>query len=55
MRTRRVELDAYSPEAERITPHGEQVPLAGNFTAAYGLWWWRRAVSPGNHCAPCSA
>ncbi|HDS1137629.1 TPA: alpha/beta hydrolase [Stenotrophomonas maltophilia] len=39
MRTRRVELDAYSPEAtERITLHGEQVPLAGNFTAAYGLW-----------------
>jgi hypothetical protein len=33
MRTRRVELDAYSPEAtERITLHGEQVPLAGNFT-----------------------
>ena len=23
---------------ERITLHGEQVPLAGNFTAAYGLW-----------------
>ncbi|WP_312708799.1 alpha/beta hydrolase [Stenotrophomonas sp.] len=39
MRTRRVELDAYSPEAtERITLHGESVPLAGNFTAAYGLW-----------------
>ena len=39
MRTRRVELDAYSPEAtERIVLQGEQVPLAGNFTAAYGLW-----------------
>lgn len=39
MRTRQVLLDGYSPEAtERITLHGEEVPLAGNFTAAYGLW-----------------
>lgn len=39
MRTRQVLLDGYSPEAtERISLHGEEVPLAGNFTAAYGLW-----------------
>ncbi|XGY85132.1 esterase/lipase family protein [Stenotrophomonas lactitubi] len=39
MRTRQVLLDGYSPEAtERIALHGEEVPLAGNFTAAYGLW-----------------
>jgi hypothetical protein len=55
MRTRRVELDAYSPEAtERITLHGEQVPLAGNFTPPTACGW-RRVASPGSHCAPCSA
>ena len=37
--TRQVLLDVYSPEArEHVALHGEQVPLAGNFTAAYGLW-----------------
>jgi len=63
MRTRRVELDAYSPEAtERITLHGEQVPLAGNFTAAYGLWLaqsgfatQRRSSSSRSRCARCLA
>ncbi len=37
--TRQVLLDVYSPEAtEQVQLHGEPVPLAGNFTAAYGLW-----------------
>jgi len=37
--TTQVLFDVYSPEAtERVELHGEQVPLAGNFTAAYGLW-----------------
>lgn len=37
--TTQVLFDVYSPEAtERVDLHGEEVPLAGNFTAAYGLW-----------------
>lgn len=37
--TRQVLMDVYSPEAtEYVDVHGERVPLAGNFTAAYGLW-----------------
>lgn len=37
--TSQVLLDVYSPEAtEHVELQGEQVPLAGNFTAAYGLW-----------------
>ena len=39
LQTSQVLLDVYSPEAtEHVALHGEQVPLAGNFTAAYGLW-----------------
>src|SRR5690606_17410587 len=39
LQTSQVLLDVYSPEAtERVDLHGQQVPLAGNFTAAYGLW-----------------
>ncbi|WP_349984976.1 esterase/lipase family protein [Stenotrophomonas sp. WHRI 8082] len=39
LKTSQVLLDVYSPEAtERVDLHGQQVPLAGNFTAAYGLW-----------------
>ncbi|GAB3057502.1 esterase/lipase family protein [Stenotrophomonas tumulicola] len=39
LQTSQVLLDVYSPEAtEHVDLHGEQVPLAGNFTAAYGLW-----------------
>ena len=37
--TRQVLFDVYSPEAtEHVEVHGEQLPLAGNFTAAYGMW-----------------
>ncbi|MDV3467762.1 alpha/beta hydrolase [Stenotrophomonas sp. C3(2023)] len=37
--TTQVLLDVYSPEAtDHVEVHGERVPLAGNFTAAYGLW-----------------
>lgn len=37
--TTQVLFDVYSPEStERIDLHGEKVPLAGNFTAAYGMW-----------------
>lgn len=39
LHTRQVLLDVYSPEAtEHVVLQGQQVPLAGNFTAAYGLW-----------------
>ncbi|KAF1055229.1 MAG: hypothetical protein GAK43_00022 [Stenotrophomonas maltophilia] len=39
LHTSQVLLDAYSPEAtEQLELHGAEVPLAGNFTAAYGLW-----------------
>ncbi|WMJ68093.1 alpha/beta hydrolase [Stenotrophomonas sp. 24(2023)] len=39
LQTSQVLLDVYSPEAtEKVELHGEEVPLAGNFTAAYGLW-----------------
>jgi len=39
LQTSQVLLEVYSPEAtEQVQLHGEQVPLAGNFTAAYGLW-----------------
>ena len=39
LHTSQVLLDVYSPEAtERVELQGQQVPLAGNFTAAYGLW-----------------
>ncbi len=37
--TTQVLFDVYSPEStESVTLHGEKVPLAGNFTAAYGMW-----------------
>lgn len=37
--TTQVLFDVYSPEStERVDLHGEKVPLAGNFTAAYGMW-----------------
>jgi len=37
--TTQVLFDVYSPEStESVDLHGEKVPLAGNFTAAYGLW-----------------
>ena len=39
LQTSQVLLEVYSPEAtDHVDLHGEQVPLAGNFTAAYGLW-----------------
>jgi len=37
--TTQVLFEVYSPEStERVDLHGEEVPLAGNFTAAYGIW-----------------
>ncbi|WP_158499985.1 esterase/lipase family protein [Stenotrophomonas pictorum] len=37
--TRTIQLKAYSPDiTTSITLHGQEVPLAANFTAAYGLW-----------------
>ncbi|WP_265309809.1 alpha/beta fold hydrolase [Stenotrophomonas sp. SRS1] len=37
--TTQVLFEVYSPEStERVDLHGEKVPLAGNFTAAYGIW-----------------
>jgi triacylglycerol esterase/lipase EstA (alpha/beta hydrolase family) len=37
--TRNIRLEAYSPDVTTsITLHGQEVPLAANFTAAYGLW-----------------
>lgn len=37
--TTQVLFDVYSPEStERVELHGGKVPLAGNFTAAYGMW-----------------
>lgn len=37
--TRNIQLRVYSPDATTsITLHGQEVPLAANFTAAYGLW-----------------
>lgn len=37
--TRRVVLHPYDPyRTDTVDLHGQQVPLAGNFTAAYGLW-----------------
>ena len=37
--TRQVVVEAYELESSTRTElHGEQVPLAANFTAAYGLW-----------------
>ncbi|WP_312237170.1 alpha/beta fold hydrolase [Stenotrophomonas sp.] len=37
--TTQVLFDVYSPEStESVNLHGEKVPLAGNFTAAYGMW-----------------
>lgn len=37
--TTQVLFDVYSPEStESVELHGEKVPLAGNFTAAYGMW-----------------
>jgi len=37
--TRQVLFEVYSPEStENVDLHGEKVPLAGNFTAAYGMW-----------------
>lgn len=36
---RQVLFEVYSPEStETVDLHGEKVPLAGNFTAAYGMW-----------------
>jgi len=36
--TRQVQLEAYSPDLSSIQMRGQEVPLAANFTAAYGLW-----------------
>ncbi|AMJ57369.1 MULTISPECIES: alpha/beta hydrolase [Stenotrophomonas] len=36
--TRDVQLEAYSPDQSSIQMRGQEVPLAANFTAAYGLW-----------------
>lgn len=36
--TRDVQLEAYSPDQSSIQIRGQEVPLAANFTAAYGLW-----------------
>ncbi len=36
--SRDVQLQAYSPEQSSIQIRGQEVPLAANFTAAYGLW-----------------
>ncbi len=37
--THDIQLDAYSPDATTsVMLRGQEVPLAGNFTAAYGLW-----------------
>lgn len=37
--SRQVVLHPYDPyRTEQVTLHGQRVPLAGNFTAAYGLW-----------------
>ncbi len=39
LETTQVLFDVYSPEStESVELHGEKVPLAGNFTAAYGMW-----------------
>lgn len=44
--TRQVQLTAHDPYREsHITLHGEAVPLAGNFTAGYGLWLARSGFS----------
>lgn len=36
--SRDVQLQAYSPDQSSIQIRGQEVPLAANFTAAYGLW-----------------
>lgn len=37
--TRNVQLLPYDPyRSDEVVLHGQRVPLAGNFTAAYGLW-----------------
>ncbi|MGV8961700.1 MAG: esterase/lipase family protein [Stenotrophomonas sp.] len=37
--TRNITIEAYAPETtDRVELHGQKVPLAANFTAAYGLW-----------------
>jgi len=37
--TREIRLEAYWPDStSSVTLQGQQVPLAGNFTAAYGVW-----------------
>jgi len=37
--TRDIRLEAWSPDTTRtVELQGQRVPLAGNFTAAYGLW-----------------
>jgi len=37
--THDIQLEAYSPDATTsVMLRGQEVPLAGNFTAAYGLW-----------------
>lgn len=39
MATREVALSVHDPYVDSVAPmHGEQVPLAANFTAGYGLW-----------------
>lgn len=39
MATRQIHLEAYAPErTQTISMEGQQVPLAGNYTAAYALW-----------------
>jgi len=36
--SRDVQLQAFSPDQSSIQIRGQEVPLAANFTAAYGLW-----------------
>lgn len=39
LQTRQITLEAYAPErTASVQMEGHQVPLAGNYTAAYGLW-----------------
>lgn len=37
--TRQISIEAYAPEStDSVVLHGQKVPLAANFSAAYGLW-----------------
>lgn len=44
--TREVQISAHDPYVDsQVTLHGQQVPLAANFTAGYGLWLARSGFS----------